>query len=366
MNDTTATIGAGISSDYAQGSRRFNRSQIMTAALSMETQLAAGHPLPDVLHRLASQQPARRQFWLDAAERVGHGGKLSECLEGFWHDGMVEAVRAGEASNNLSRVAERIGYTLEVSEKIRDAMMALVYPAFVVLGGYIVCLFYLVKVLPGLAGLDGSKSGNTQFIIQFSRLVKAVWDQQPALFVGAHIALAVVAILVLGQRQTQAALINWADGIPVLGEGIRNLYFGLWAYYLIMLDTAGIPIRQALTASAGIMPLGYQAGIVRMAEDVEQMGLANAADPDKHPADDPRQRWPYMIHNAFMLAHETKQLAYTLEKIAPSMIKVGLNRITRATTAINYLSILAVATLLSLPMMGYFAQLADSMAKAFK
>lgn len=342
----------------------FSPRQLRIIAIALDTQLRAGHTLPTVLARLGKIMPAYSDFWRNASNKVGDGALLSDQLSGMATLGLVESIRAGEKSGNLADVAARIVQAMDVMELIKEAIAKLYYPLVVMAAGIGIFFFYMIVVVPSMSAGFGGTEGDA--LVELAIWMRRKWDAHREMIVVA-VAVGVVAIgHFLSRKETWGELMMILDDIPLLNEGLRNLYYGLWAYYMMILDTARLPVIDALNYSAGVVPPVYQESLRRVASDIPTKGMSGAADLNALPPDDPRQRWPHFVPNVFHMAHQSGRLSETLEMVAPSMIKVGVEQIKSAVEWFRYGVYFALAVLLALPFLAYFAQIATSMQHIMK
>lgn len=338
-------------------------SDIENAAASLANQLDAGIQIREAVHRMAKLQPKFAEFWLEAGAAVARGTRLSEKLSDQWPEELVFAVKAGEESGHIGAVLRQIQSSMEVKQKIKKAFSTLISPAFSFLMGLGVFLFFMVGVIPKLQKSLGG--GEKSFIFALSSFLEnAVMNYW-------YLIVIVLGGAILGvtswlkQRENWEKVLTWANGLPILGEAMRNLNFGMWAYYLALLDSAGLPMKAQLLLSVKTLPEVYQDGVFMMAEEVEKRGRADSADPDKQIEGDPRKDWPYYIASAFINAHETGNLDQEMTRIAPILVNEGTKSIAKFTAIADVVAKLIAAGMIAMPMFAYFAQLSYSLTKAF-
>ncbi len=337
--------------------------EIEAAASALGNQLAAGIKVREAVARMAKLQPKHAELWAEAAEALSRGGRLSNQLEAVWPDSVVAALRAGEESNSLHAVFKRTAESMQVKAQVKKIYSKLMSPAIAFLAGFGVFLFFMVGVIPKLqASLGGGESGMTfKMAMVLHAIVTGYWP----------VVLGGIGALVFGvthwlrQPGNIDKLVEMADGVPRLGEALRNLYFGMWAYQMSLLDSAGLPVKQQLVLSVKTLPECYQEGVLRMAEEVEKRGIADSADPEKQPEDDPRQLWPFYIVTAFVTAHETGGIDEEMKRCAPILIDEGVRKLNQFISVADVIAKALAAAMIGMPLTAYFTQLSSSLTKAF-
>lgn len=312
---------------------------------------------------MARLQPVHAEFWRNTEEILSRGGRLSAELNGIWPEGIVAAVKAGEESGTAEAVFRRTAKSLEMAAQVKKIFSKLVSPIGAFAAGLGVFLFFMIGVIPKLqANLGGSEQS---LVFKASTWMHdTAVNGWPVILGG----LAVVVFLTVQWIRTPGSidtLIEFANRQPKMGAAMRSLFFGMWAYQLAMLDSAGLPMKQQLLLSVKTLPECYQQGVLNMADEVEKRGIADAGDSDKQPEDDPRREWPFYIVTAFVTAHETGRIDQEMERCAPILVDEGMRQITQVLSVADLIAKLLASIMIGLPLMAYFSQMASSLTKAF-
>lgn len=337
--------------------------QIEAAASALGNQLAAGIKVREAVARMAKLQPVHAALWADAAEALSRGGRLSQQLASVWPESIVAALKAGEESDSLPIVFNRTAETMRVKAQVRKIFGKLSSPAIAFAAGFGVFLFFMVAVIPKLQSqLGGGEADFTFTLAMFlNKLIMGYW---PLVLLASGGVIAGV-IYLLKQPETLNTVVSMGNDIPKLGEALRNLYFGLWAYQIAMLDSAGLPVRQQLLLSIKTLPECYQAGVALMAEEVAKRGIADSSDPEKQGEGDPRGEWPFYIATAFITAHETGRVDQEMSRCAPILIDEGIRKLSQFIAVADLVAKTLAASMIAMPLMAYFTQLSSSLTKAF-
>ena len=337
--------------------------EIEAASSALANQLAAGIKVREAVARMGKLQPKYTQIWADAAEALSRGGRLSDQLAPVWPDSVVAALKAGEESDSIPAVLKRTAQAMQVKAQVKKIYSKLMGPVGAFLAGFGVFMFFMVVVIPKLQSSLGGGESNLTFkvAILLNHLVMNFW---PFLLAGLGGGI-VFSVKWFKQPGNLDKLIAVADSVPQLGEAMRNLFFGLWAYQIALLASAGLPIKQQLLLSTKTLPECYQEGVILMASEVEKRGIANSADPDKQAEDDPRRDWPFYIVTALVTAHETGRVDEEMQRCAPILIDEGVRKLTQFISVADIIAKTAAATMIGIPLMAYFTQMSSSLTKAF-
>jgi type II secretory pathway component PulF len=341
----------------------FNAKDIEIAANALANQLAAGIKLREAVARMAKLQPRFAEFWQEAAERLSRGGRLSQQLEQSWPEDLVAAVRAGEEADMLPLVFKRIAETMAIRAEVKKIYAKLVSPVMAFLMGVGVFLFFMVVVIPKLAkNLDSDTGG---LVNRMANFLSWAFTEHGLLIGGALAAVVGGAALWSRQPENRDTLTGMALQVPVLGQGLTLLSFGIWAKQVALLATAGMPVKQQLLLSLKTLPSALQDGVMFMAQEVQKRGIADSADPERQAEGDPRTRWPFYISTAFIIAHETGRLDEEMQRCSPLLIEEGMRKIAQFIAVADLVAKALAAVMIGLPLVSYFMQMASSLTKSF-
>jgi type II secretory pathway component PulF len=275
----------------------------------------------------------------------------------------VAAVKAGEESGKNEAVFRRIAKSLEMASQVKKVFSKLVSPVGAFLAGLGVFLFFMIGVIPKLqANLGGSEKS---LVFKTSTWMHDTAVNGWPFILGGLVVATYLAVQWIRTPGSIDVLIDLGNRQAKLGAALRSLFFGMWAYQLAMLDSAGLPMKQQLLLSVKTLPECYRQGVLNMADEVEKRGIADAGDSDKQPEDDPRREWPFYIVTAFVTAHETGRIDQEMERCAPILIDEGMRQISQVLSVADLVAKLLASVMIGLPLMAYFSQMASSLTKAF-
>lgn len=336
--------------------------QIATSALG--NQLSAGISMLDATTRMVRAQPAYSEFWHDVAIGVASGRPLSMFLPGVWPETFVNAVRAGEESGKLAPVLTQIENTVELQRDLTKLVMQLAYPVISGVGGIGVFVFFMVSVIPTLS--TSLSVGERGLVFTVSNWMQHVFEQHWLVLAAGLAGTTAAAGYWLSHPLNRSKVIDVILRLPVIGEALKLISFGLWAHYMALVEGTGIPVTDGLVMTSTTLPASLREGMVQLASEAVSRGLGDAADPEKQPPGDSRRDWPFYVSNAFLIGQETGQLDAELMRAAPAMLKEGRQKLGVAIWFANLVALMVSALLIVGPLAAYYIQLGVSLADAMK
>jgi type IV pilus assembly protein PilC len=335
-----------------------NLKEIASSAAALGNQVKAGIPIDQALLRLAQMQPSYADFWTRASIAVQSGQPLSELLAEVWPDTLVFAVQAGERSGKLDEVFGRIEETIELQLDLRGSLAKLIYPVGMGIAGLAVFIGFMVFVLPGLSKSLNTKSDS--FIFWLSLWMSEFFKENLVAIVAG---LVVGVIFMVGWLRTDGAksfIIEILFSIPVLKDALRDMYFGLWSYYMATMFSAGITTTEALKLTSKILPPVLQESVLIFEWDlsVNHRSMSDSADPAKQSPADPRAVWwPFYIANAFIVSEQTGEVDKELMRVAPALIKEGVKTLNRVIAVANAVMLIVSASMIVSPLAAYYVEI---------
>lgn len=198
-----------------------------------------------------------RMIISDVGDEVEGGAKLSTALGKYpdtFSDFYINMIKSGETSGRLDEslnyLADEAEKNHELSSKIRGAM---IYPAFIIGGLFIVGFVMMVFVLPKLTTiLQDSKTKlpfSTELLIATSNFMQHQW------WLLIIIILALVVAIRLALRNPTGRLI-WHRlqlRLPIFGQIYRKIYIVRFTRSLGTLLQGGVPLTRSLEVVSGVV-----------------------------------------------------------------------------------------------------------------
>lgn len=257
-------------------SRRRARFPLILFSQELLALLDAGLNVVDAVETLAEKETraeARktlRQIIADLYE----GRTLSSALQRFPDDFpplYVATVRASERTGDLGEAMRRyIAYQTQIDLVRKKVVSASIYPLLLLGAGGLVIGFLMVYVVPRFSRVYEDIGTNlpwmSRLLLEWGKLLQAHGALVLAVLIGALGALAYVARRPATRSWVQRRL--WQ--IPALGERMRVYQLARFYRTLGMLLTGGIPIVQALSMVADLLPPALRGALAAAAEKIRE------------------------------------------------------------------------------------------------
>lgn len=345
--------------------KRFNLQDIESSCASLSNLLKAGLSVRESVGRMQAISKKHAQFWAFCQDEVSRGVPLSQCVRDVWPVELVGAVSAAERSANLQGIFERQAEAIRQKLETRKIFQKLISPAVSFFMGLGVFLFTMLEVIPAMSESLTQPGDDPGGAVRFSLMLRSIFYDNGYWVLSATLILGYLSFNWLSQSENQARLLSWACKEPNFGEAHKLLTFSNAAKTIAALDLSGLPIRQQLSFTAQTLPGIYQEGFVKAAQEVEKRGRTDSVDPEKQEINDPRRDWPYFFSIGIMNSHETGVLQEEMERVSKILQDEGKRKMERFVAVVDLIAKVVAATMIAIPTMAYFSQLATTMAKAF-
>lgn len=339
--------------------------EVQLAAAALGNQTKAGLPLADATKRMRRLQKKYDAFWGEVSLGIDNGNYLSKYVDQVWPEAVVNAIKAGEQSGNLDEIFYRIETTIKIQREVNAMVMQLLYPAFFMLSGIGVFIFFMLKVIPSLTKSLGI--GTQGFVFELSAFLTKLLEENWLVCIVVFVVTGLMTYNWLKDADNRAKITKMLVTAPIIGEALRSLYFGIWAHYMALVSASGsIDLDDGLILTSYTLPKPLRAGLVLMANEVITRGIVVSCDPDKQPPGDPRILWPFYVSNSFLVAETTGNLEDELLRAAPAMIEEGKATLDIALKIANAIALCIAGLLIAAPVMAYYSQLAVALQSAMK
>jgi len=161
---------------------------------------------------------------------------------------VIELCKAGESTGKLSGSLRSAAEQLELEQNFqREARNALIYPAVLMISGFLATLLVFVFVVPKFANILSNPKADIPLISMWV-LSTGMWLTKNKLLLGAILAgMAGSAYVLLRQEKIQQNLWNWASGLPVIGTWIMHTEMARWSSMFSVLLQNHVSILEALS-----------------------------------------------------------------------------------------------------------------------
>lgn len=235
---------------------RMKLREVLLLTRELSDLLSSGMTLGKALNTLSRRKTSRAQDEIVAALRddIVQGASLSEALSkhpASFSGLYANMVKAGEASGTLPEVLERLCFHFERVQDAREkVLMALVYPAIIMLVGAATMIFSMVFVIPRFiaifAELESDLPGSTQLLANISSFLTHYWWALILAGIGAFFLFRRLLSTPAGLRKWHAAQLR----LPLVRNIVKANAFAHFARTLGTLLDNGVPVLQALSIVA--------------------------------------------------------------------------------------------------------------------
>lgn len=340
----------------------FAPAALQNAIFNIANLLGAGLMAADVFKEMQQLQPKHADFWKSAAKQAANGQSLSITLRPILDDASYAAIHAAENSGTLPEVFTALEHAMEEKRLIRKTLFSMFYPFSMLIAAAGVFTMFLGFVIPALSNSlpnQGNQKSALNVIADSLHEFLLTYNMQIGISILASIAFIIYWLRNPDNRNTIIAMI---DQIPVLGTAARDLYYGEWSNHMAINTRAGITILDAMRLTINMMPTHYHPEILAVANDATRVGLAQAASP-KPNINDPRNRIPFLLVNAFRLADKTGTTDIYFKKAGIALITQGKKRVSNFVSTATFIIIPLSAILGAGAILPYFMQISDSFSK---
>jgi general secretion pathway protein F len=253
--------------------RRMGMRETLTFTMELRDLLASGMRLGQALNTLANRKTGRAGDRIIASLRdeIVQGTNLSDAMARHprtFGNLYTNMIRAGEASGAMSEVMDRLVTHYERMQEVKEkVIMALVYPAIVLLLGVATLIFSLVYVVPKFSVIFAQMN---QALPLPTRMLLAASDgiARYGLFVAAGVG--ILSVLVHRAAQTPRGAYLWHSvllRLPLIRGIVAASVFSNFARTLSTLLANGVPVLKALAIVEQTVSNSVIAAEIRNARD---------------------------------------------------------------------------------------------------
>lgn len=245
-----------VNLDFLQ---RVTSKDLVIMSRQLAVMVDATLPLVDALHILVKQtrNPKLKKIVSEVADDVEGGARLSSAFAKYpklFTKFYLSIIRSGETSGQLAEVlnylADQLEKDYDLKSKIRGAM---IYPAFILSGIFVVGLLMMVFVVPSMTAILREANVElplaTRMLIGLSDVLQSYW----------WLLLILLAAFGIGFKFSlrYQAIRYWFDFVklyvPVLGKLSRQMYVVRITQSLSTLSSGKVPMVDALAVIKDIV-----------------------------------------------------------------------------------------------------------------
>ena len=253
-----------VEHEQKHGSRQIFRQRISAMDLALLTRqlstlLSAGMPIEETLQAVArqSEKTKIKRVLLSVRAKVREGHSLSTGLSefpGVFPELYRKTVEAGEESGHLDNVLDRLAdYTEARQEMQQKTIMALFYPALLIIISILIVIALLTFVVPQIVKVFENVAQelpqSTQILIAMSDFLK----NNGIVLLVLLLAGGFIARIVLSKPAPRMAWHNFLLRVPFSGRLIRGSNSARFARTLSILTSSNVQILEALRISSQVV-----------------------------------------------------------------------------------------------------------------
>ncbi|MBU0534310.1 MAG: type II secretion system F family protein [Candidatus Omnitrophica bacterium] len=248
-------VGTVTQSSAGRNSLSFRRTSNEDIALfshQLASLIKGGLPLLSSLNAIAEQMGSHylRRVVLGLAESVKEGKLFAESLSLFsrvFSPIYINMVKSGEETGSLADILLRISALMRESINLRNKVRnALIYPVVIGFVSMGVLIFLMIVVVPTLSGLFEQMNRTlpplTLGLINVSNFLKDYW----IIVLSAVVVLIVVFVWLLRIKKTREKIDNLKLKLPIIGEILRKSLVANFARTVSTLRKGGVTIITSL------------------------------------------------------------------------------------------------------------------------
>ncbi len=295
---------------------RITSRDIATFTRQLSTMINAGLPITESLLILRSQskgsmQKVVAQLLADIEAGESFSTSLSRHSKIF-SPTYISLVKSGEVGGVMDVVLLRLADNMEKQEEFGGKVKgALIYPAIIVVGMFIVALVMMIFVIPRLTSLYSEFNATlplpTRILIAISSFTTHFWFILLILaIIGAY-----VFKLYRATKEGRRKIDELSFKVPVFGDLQRQVILTELTRTLALMVGAGVPILEALNITAGVVDNTLISDALKdVAKQVEK-GFPIAFAFGRHP-----EAFPFILSQMVAVGEETGKMDEVLSKIS--------------------------------------------------
>ncbi|MEK7470539.1 MAG: type II secretion system F family protein [Patescibacteria group bacterium] len=295
---------------------RITPSDIATFTRQLSTMINAGLPITECLLILRTQikgslQKVIAQILADVEAGESLSGALSKH-DKIFSQTYISLVKSGELGGVLDEVLARLADNLEKQQEFSGKVKgALVYPAIIIIGMFVVSLILMIFVIPRLTSLYQDFNAElplpTRILVGTSTFIFKFWPLFLALGVGGFYIFKSYRATKAGRLKTDELFFK----IPIIGPLQRQVVLTDLTRNMSLMVGAGVSILDALNITADVVGNRVIADALRDASKQVEKGFPIAFAFGRHP-----EAFPFLLSQMIAVGEETGKMEEVLGKIS--------------------------------------------------
>jgi len=295
---------------------RISASDVTTFTRQLATMANAGLPITEALLILRQQtKGAMQKVVAQILTDVEGGESLSIATARHpqvFSPTYIALLKSGEVGGVIDEVLARLADNLEKQQEFSGKVKgALIYPAIIVVGMFVVGLVMMIFVIPRLTSLYGDFDAElptaTKILIGISGFFVNFWPFLIILIGGGLWGFSAYRKTPAGKRRTDELIFK----LPIIGQLQREVILTELTRTLALMVGAGVSILEALNITAGVVGNEVVADALRDASKQVEKGFPIAYSFSKHP-----EAFPFILSQMVAVGEETGKMEEVLGKVS--------------------------------------------------
>jgi len=237
---------------------RITLSDVSTFTRQLATMVNAGLPITEALLILRSQSKgAMQKVVAQILTDIEGGESLSSAVSKHpkvFNPTYIALVKSGEVGGVMDEVLARLADNLERQQEFKGKVKgALIYPAIIVVGMFVVALIMMIFVIPRLTSLYGDFNAKlpiaTKILIGISTFFIKAWPLILIVVFGGFYAYQAFRKTPAGRKRTDELMFK----IPIIGDLQRQVILTELTRTLSLMVGSGVSILEGLNITAGVV-----------------------------------------------------------------------------------------------------------------
>ena len=295
---------------------RISASDVTTFTRQLATMANAGLPITEALLILRQQtKGAMQKVVAQILTDVEGGESLSIAMARHpqvFSPTYIALLKSGEVGGVIDEVLARLADNLEKQQEFSGKVKgALIYPAIIVVGMFVVGLVMMIFVIPRLTSLYGDFDAElptaTKILIGISGFFVNFWPFLIILIGGGLWGFSAYRKTPAGKRRTDELIFK----LPIIGQLQREVILTELTRTLALMVGAGVSILEALNITAGVVGNEVVADALKDASKQAEKGFPIAYSFSKHP-----EAFPFILSQMVAVGEETGKMEEVLGKVS--------------------------------------------------
>jgi len=295
---------------------RITLSDVSTFTRQLATMVNAGLPITEALLILRSQSKgAMQKVVAQILTDIEGGESLSSAVSKHpkvFNATYIALIKSGEVGGVMDEVLVRLADNLERQQEFKGKVKgALIYPAIIVVGMFVVALIMMIFVIPRLTSLYGDFNAKlpvaTKILIGISSFFMKAWPLILIVVFGGFYAFQAYRKTPAGRRKTDELMFK----LPIIGDLQRQVILTELTRTLSLMVGSGVSILEGLNITAGVVGNTVISDALKDAAKQVEKGFPIAYSFSKHP-----EAFPFILSQMVAVGEETGKMEEVLQKVS--------------------------------------------------